>query len=767
MWYRLLKLLFQITLFFIWTFTLIYLIFLSILVFILFNICLTIFLFWFILTLIGWSIALIPILIFVFIPWYRRQCRLWTINNRQSRLSVAFFHPYCNHTSGRERILWSTIESILKRYKNDIQIIIYTGNINIESEENIFQHIHQNFDISIEDYKSSITFVYLRSQFLLEEKYYKICNLWGRSIGSIIVGFEALIRFIPDIYIDSTGYAFTYPCFYYFASIPIISYIHNPTITNDQLAQINEQYRTDKSFINLIELLYYRIFGYIYGWCGRCSNIVCCNSSWTKHHIKSIWKSNSTYLLYPPCDVTQSLEIPFMNENKKIISLGQFRLEKNHELQIRAFYELLQRKNEYQQQLKLILIGSIRHNEDQEYVKQLQILVNDLNLMDNIEFKFNISFTELKSELNQAIIGLHTMRNESFGIGIVEMMAAGTIVVAHKSAGPKMDIIDEGHTGFLAANIDSYATKMQQILEMSTDEHRQMQEEAYLNMASKVIGKCEKDFIIQCLRDRQRLDHRLPFVTRDVKIDFREEYGSVTVSLGLTKVLAHTSCKVVKPKETRANEGRLRLQLKNSHTMMFNFETGRQAQWTTLMSRQLLQNIRDSGCVDMESLCILAHEHVWEISVNLHVLDYDGNILDCANLAALCALAHFRYPAVTVIGTDVHVHSTTERNPQPIRILHFPIIISFALFQNGEHMLIDACEAEEKVMEGLFAVGMNQHKELSTLTMLGEICLSRDQVQNCISLAHHLVLEITKQIRASLEKNREEQLKLIQAINHR
>ena len=43
-------------------------------------------------------------------------------------------------------------------------------------------------------------------------------------------------------------------------------------------------------------------------------------------------------------------------------------------------------------------------------------------------------------------------------------------------------------------------------------------------------------------------------------------------------------------------------------------------------------------------------------------------------------------------------------------------------------MLIDASEAEEKVMEGLFAVGMNQHKELSTLTMLGEISLSRDQV---------------------------------------
>ena len=87
-----------------------------------------------------------------------------------------------------------------------------------------------------------------------------------------------------------------------------------------------------------------------------------------------------------------------------------------------------------------------------------------------------------------------------------------------------------------------------------------------------------------------------------------------------------------------------------------------------------------------------------------------------------------------------------ERNPQAIRILHYPIMISFALFKNGfvfiikkklllcsilnlrEYMLIDPCEAEEKVMEGLFAIGMNQHKELSTLAMFGEICLTRDQV---------------------------------------
>lgn len=35
------------------------------------------------------------------------------------------------------------------------------------------------------------------------------------------------------------------------------------------------------------------------------------------------------------------------------------------------------------------------------------------------------------------------MWNEHFGIGVVEYQAAGLIPVAHKSAGPKMDIVIE------------------------------------------------------------------------------------------------------------------------------------------------------------------------------------------------------------------------------------------------------------------------------------------------------------------------------------
>lgn len=60
------------------------------------------------------------------------------------------------------------------------------------------------------------------------------------------------------------------------------------------------------------------------------------------------------------------------------------------------------------------------------------------------------------------------MWNEHFGIGIVEMMAAGLIVIAHNSGGPKSDIVlpaaEHATTGFLAASADEYAALLRRAL---------------------------------------------------------------------------------------------------------------------------------------------------------------------------------------------------------------------------------------------------------------------------------------------------------------
>lgn len=85
----------------------------------------------------------------------------------------------------------------------------------------------------------------------------------------------------------------------------------------------------------------------------------------------------------------------------------------------------------------MILIGSCRNEEDEGRVKDMQDLSKHFALDENVEFKLNIPYSELTSELQKATIGLHTMWNEHFGISVVECMAAGLIMVAHASGGPR------------------------------------------------------------------------------------------------------------------------------------------------------------------------------------------------------------------------------------------------------------------------------------------------------------------------------------------
>lgn len=61
------------------------------------------------------------------------------------------------------------------------------------------------------------------------------------------------------------------------------------------------------------------------------------------------------------------------------------------------------------------------------------------------------------------------MKAEHFGIAIVEMIAAGLIVVAHNSAGPKYDIIKEkiDNFGFLCKEPEDYINAIMFIFGMN------------------------------------------------------------------------------------------------------------------------------------------------------------------------------------------------------------------------------------------------------------------------------------------------------------
>ncbi|XP_064636019.1 GDP-Man:Man(3)GlcNAc(2)-PP-Dol alpha-1,2-mannosyltransferase-like isoform X2 [Lineus longissimus] len=405
-------------------------------------------------------------------------------------VTVGFFHPYCNAGGGGERVLWVAIRAMQNKYPN-VECVVYTGDSNATSEE-IVNRARERFNVNL---VRPVRFIFLTKRDWVEAGTFPYFTLLGQSLGSMWLGWEALMKFVPDVYIDSMGYAFTLPLFKYLGKCRVGCYVHYPTISTDMLNRVAERRGTynNASFVasspvlSQGKLIYYHIFAYLYGIVGKCSEVVMVNSSWTEGHILHLWKTRDcTHTLFPPCNTTEFLGISLTKKEtdkyKSIVSIAQFRPEKDHPLQIKSFDEFLKCVPFAERKFyKLILIGSCRNSEDMERVDRLRKLCDVLCIREYVEFKLNVSFTDLKNYLGSAVIGIHTMWNEHFGIGVVECMAAGTIILAHNSGGPKLDIVTEYHgkkTGFLASDEESYAKAMKTIFDMSEAERLEIRSNA-------------------------------------------------------------------------------------------------------------------------------------------------------------------------------------------------------------------------------------------------------------------------------------------------
>lgn len=312
-------------------------------------------------------------------------------------------------------------------------------------------------------------------------------TLIGQSLGSIILGLEALLKLSPEVYLDTMGFAFTFPAAKWLCGSRVGCYVHYPTISGDMLNKVFERrpsYNNSARIagsraISLGKYLYYKAFSMAYGWVGGLgSSCTMVNSTWTKNHIDKIWKTNAT-LVFPPCLSSDSLRTGPKKQTRDeslMISIGQFRPEKDHRLQLaslKRFKDLVPAKH-----IKLVLVGSCRGKEDRDRIEDLKrFALVTLQLEEGTDFEFKVDATkqEVDDLYGRALIGLHTMWNEHFGIGVVEMMAAGVLVIAHDSGGPKFDIVrnakdEETRTGFLANDDDSYARAMRTILQLNEDQ---------------------------------------------------------------------------------------------------------------------------------------------------------------------------------------------------------------------------------------------------------------------------------------------------------
>ncbi|EDV24114.1 uncharacterized protein TRIADDRAFT_14906, partial [Trichoplax adhaerens] len=263
------------------------------------------------------------------------------------------------------------------------------------------------------------------------------------------------------------------------------------------------------------------------------------------------------------------------------------------------------------------------------------------------------------------------------------------------------------------------------------------------------LATSQRQFILNAIKSGQRLDSRNLYDYRPIKLQFGVEYGTAEVKLGASRVLAVTTCELIRP-ITRPEEGRLLFNVELSPMASPLNHSNDVIDRRIALERRLEQCFVESAAIDLESLCVIAGEKVWFIRVAIHVLDDVGNILDCASIAAIASLAHFRRPQVTVVGEDVTIHNRNEKDYIPLNIHHMPLCITFAFFHGNGCMAIDPTDQEEAVMESKLVMALNRHREICTIQFTGGVTLKVDQVLHCCNIALTKANEIIKLVQRML-----------------
>jgi exosome complex component RRP42 len=209
-------------------------------------------------------------------------------------------------------------------------------------------------------------------------------------------------------------------------------------------------------------------------------------------------------------------------------------------------------------------------------------------------------------------------------------------------------------------------------------------------MGKDVVADLKRDYISKLLAKGQRVDGRRFDEMRPLTIETNfigSAEGSARVKLGNTDVVVGVKLIAGEPFPDTPNTGVLTTNAELIPMASDTFESGPPDQESIEVARVIDRGIREGHAVDMTKLCMVPGKEVWIMFVDVHVLDYDGNLFDAANIGANAAFK----------GTIVPAKRAGKGEDYPLPVLHQPISIT-AVKIDGK-ILVDPTHDEERVAD--------------------------------------------------------------------
>ena len=242
--------------------------------------------------------------------------------------------------------------------------------------------------------------------------------------------------------------------------------------------------------------------------------------------------------------------------------------------------------------------------------------------------------------------------------------------------------------------------------------------------------KVSEDYIKKLVENGQRLDERGLEDFREISIEtnvIKNAEGSARVKIGKTHVLAGIKLSVGEPFPDTPDEGVLIVNAELSPVASPTFESGPPGDDSIEIARVTDRGIRESKCIELNKLCITPEKEVWMVNVDIHVLDYDGNLIDAASLAAISALLATEIPKYEDGKMDI------EEKTGKLPVIDVPIAITTV--KVGDKLFIDPNYEEEQNIDARITITTNKNGDICSIQKGGEGYFTVDEIARAADLS--------------------------------
>ena len=245
----------------------------------------------------------------------------------------------------------------------------------------------------------------------------------------------------------------------------------------------------------------------------------------------------------------------------------------------------------------------------------------------------------------------------------------------------------------------------------------------------------KRDYICKLAEQSKRTDGRKFDEYREIEIEtnvVNKAEGSAKVKIGNTQVLAGIKMDVGEPYSDSPESGVLTTAAELIPMASPDFEAGPPRENAIELARVVDRGVRESGVVEIDKLCIEPKEKVWIVFIDIHILDYDGNLFDAASLAVLAALSTTTVPAKRFeLGEDY-----------PLPLKEPPISCTSVKFNNV--VAIDPSLDEEEIADARLTVATDTNGDIRAMQKGLNGSFTREEIQKAIKASIDNGQEIRK-----------------------